>query len=242
MCTWTRAPSSFHSTRGLAERARARSRGPSAGLREHRLDRPEQRQPERREPLAALGQRGGGDGAQVAREHQPRAGPRRPGRRPPARRLDHHALERALPQLAGEEPREELLLRPRRAGEKAGELLAPRRLRARPGRRSDLAQRRVHLEHGRARAARPAREDDRAAPPSRRRSARAAARPRDTRRRWGSRRAAAARARLPAPRSSSGGRAFRRPRPRPRRARSAARPGLWRPTACYCSLACVFYQ
>ena len=104
--------------RRLAE-AFERSRDVRRRLREHRLDRLQQRQPERREPFAARRQRRGGDVSEVAGQHQrpPHLAGRDAGRL--RERVGHQCLQRPLPQLAGQQPCEELLLRLGRARQQA---------------------------------------------------------------------------------------------------------------------------
>ena len=82
----------------------------AGGLREHRLHRPVQRDREAREPRRAFGQRDAGDGAEVAGEHRgaPHVGRRQRGGG--GDRVDHHAFERALAQLADEQADQEVLL------------------------------------------------------------------------------------------------------------------------------------
>ena len=80
------------------------------GLGEHRPDRTADLERKAVERGAALGQRGGGDGRQIAAQH----------RRPPHRRrgdvgglgdrVGHDAEQRALPQLAAEQATQERLL------------------------------------------------------------------------------------------------------------------------------------
>ena len=97
----------------------------SAGLREHRRDGREQREREAREAGGAFAQRGARDRAEAAAYIAARrtSADRHAGRG--RDRVDHHALERALAQLADQQADEELLLVGGRAREQA-----PQRLRA----------------------------------------------------------------------------------------------------------------
>ena len=202
-------------------------------------------QPERREPVAARRQRRGGDRSQVAGQHQQPAGPRWPGASAAfATASAITCLQRSLPELAGQEPRKELLLRLRRSGEETrAALRAARPASPRPSSRRSSARRASTsstVEHGRRRvlggrsrsAAQPMPIGGCGSSPERYATVNQAPLP-----------APGARARSPARRSSSGGRASMRPRPRPRRARQQHVLDCRRPArACYCSLACVFYQ
>ena len=152
-----------------------------AGLREHRLDRAQHCEAEPGQPFRALADRGGGHRPDLAREHD----------RPPdlsggkvrgfRDRLHHHARERALAQLAEDEPDEEPLLRPRSRARRA---LRSRRA-ARPAsraRRCPRSSTRLRPPRGaRSWAAAPPASGAREAPPSRRRSSPAAGRPRGRR-------------------------------------------------------------
>lgn len=60
-------------------------------------------------------------------------------------RLDHHTFERALPQLAKDEPDEELLLLPRRPRQEIVELAAFLFDRSRTAEPSDPVERRIDL-------------------------------------------------------------------------------------------------
>ena len=95
-----------HGRRERGERARRRPRR----AREHRRQRLVERQPKPLEPGAACLERGARDGRQAARQHDGAAhvGRRDLGGR--RNRFGHDAFERALPQLAEQEAREELLL------------------------------------------------------------------------------------------------------------------------------------
>ena len=63
----------------------------------------------------------------------------------PGDRVRHHAVERALPQVTGQQPDQELALSLRRPAQQARQQPAPLSLRALPGQRADLAERRVGL-------------------------------------------------------------------------------------------------
>ena len=93
--------------------------------REHRAHGLEQPQLEARESRRAVRERGRGHGRDSAREHDRAAHVR--GRQPGGRgdRVAHHAFERALAQLADEQPREEALLALGRVTKQRLEDLAP---------------------------------------------------------------------------------------------------------------------
>lgn len=127
----------------LGERLADRWRGGG----EHRLDRAAHLEGERVEGRGAAGERGGGDRAEGAAQHRRTAHPRggnRGGRRD---RLGHHAVERALAQLAGEQPDQEPLLGGGRPAEQGGHQLAPPRDRALAGDGADCGERGVDLRY-----------------------------------------------------------------------------------------------
>ena len=136
-------------------------------------------------------------------------------------RLGHHAGQRALAQVAEEQPHEELLLGLRRAREELAQRRPPHGLGARAGRRPDAARTPRRPRSKSATARRP-RAAGRAATPSRRRSGAGAARPTGRRRRSRPPRAPSGPARRPAWRSSRAARRWRRPQPRSRRGRAGA--------------------
>jgi hypothetical protein len=109
---------------GLAERREGLRRIRRA-LGEHRRDRLADPEPEPREPRRALAERGHRDRREGAGEH--RGAPDLGGgeRRCPRDRLDEHALERALAELAQDEPGEEVPLLRARAGEERAEATPP---------------------------------------------------------------------------------------------------------------------
>ena len=80
------------------------------GLGQHRLHGPEQRQADGVEAVLALGQGDRGDAGQVAGQHggPPHRGQRHPGRL--GQRVGDQALQRAVAQLADEQPAEQVLL------------------------------------------------------------------------------------------------------------------------------------
>ena len=112
-------------------------------------------EPEPGQPVRALADRGRRHRPELAREHHRPPDLGDGEARGPRDRLHHHALERALAQLAEEEPDEEPLLGLGRAPEQRRELLAARSLRAGPGDARDPRRGRVHLQ--RARSSRAAR-------------------------------------------------------------------------------------
>ena len=89
--------------------------------RQHRLDRVQHREPHGFEGVLALGQRQRGGAAEVAREHRGAAddGDRDAGGGGDG--VGHHAGQRALPQLTGEEPADEVDLGLGGAREEVGE-------------------------------------------------------------------------------------------------------------------------
>jgi len=128
--------------RALGERLRE----VGGGLGEHRLDRLERAEPEPGEAGGSVRERRAGDRSEVRAEHQRAPDGRRRDLRGPSHRLQHQALERALPHLAGEQTAEEPLLVLGRPPEQLGECGSARGLRSRAGSRADPAQGRVHRE------------------------------------------------------------------------------------------------
>ena len=118
---------------------------------EHREDRSEELEADRAQSLLALCQRSLGGAREVAREHERAA--RELGRNAGGLRdrVDHQAGERSLPQLAREEPLDEVRLLVRRAGEEVPEDPPSGRGRAAPSRRLDLRDRAVDLVDGEGR-------------------------------------------------------------------------------------------
>ena len=102
-------------------------------------------QEEAREPRVAFGQRDARDRSQRAGQHRRAADPRRRKIRGASDGVDEHAFERALPQVARDEPHDEILLVARRAGEQPPEDLSFGVRRARTGRRANAGQRLVDL-------------------------------------------------------------------------------------------------
>jgi hypothetical protein len=102
-------------------------------------------------PAAPVREHGARDGRSVAREHRGAAYLRGVDARCARDRVDHHAFERALAQLADEQPREKVLLGVRRGGEERDEQLAPRGDGASALHHGEAIQRRVdgeELERG----------------------------------------------------------------------------------------------
>ena len=147
---------------GPGERGRDVGRG--AG--EHRRQRPPDLEPDRRQAGAPVAQRDRRDGGEVAvqRQRPPQLAPGQPGR--PRRGVGHDARERALAEVAQQQPHQEVLLRRARPRQQRlhGRARAPSPIPGRASRRSRRA---------RARAPRPS-----ASPPRRVPAARAAARSR----------------------------------------------------------------
>ena len=95
------------------------------GRRKHRQDRSQHVERDLRERVGATGEREVRGDAQVAAQH---GGALHDGTRDVRRagdRVGHHSFERALPQLAEEQPAEEVGLGGCRAGEQRGEEVAP---------------------------------------------------------------------------------------------------------------------
>ena len=124
------------------------------GLREHRLHGPEDLERERREPRRAVGQRRARDAARITAQHERSAHRRRVDAAGLRDRLRQHALERSLPQLADQEPREELLLVGGRAGEQRAQNALSCRARPAAGGRRDLLERPVDVDERQRRIAR----------------------------------------------------------------------------------------
>ena len=143
-CTWMRTPSSFHST-AAGPTSRQRRGDARRGLGQHRLQRAADREAERaRAPRAPPAQRGRGHRAEVAAQHQrpPHLGRRHAGG--PGDGLDHHALQRALAQLARRAGRPGSAARRRSpAPNSSASSAPPRGLRAGPGRARRSARRRA---------------------------------------------------------------------------------------------------
>ncbi len=95
-CTWSRAPSSFHSTPAVTG-ARERLRDVCRRLGQHRPDRAQHLEPEAAEALVPVDERRPRDDREVAREHVRPAnvGGGEPGGL--GDRVDHHTGQRALP-------------------------------------------------------------------------------------------------------------------------------------------------
>ena len=143
--TCTRAPSSFHSTDAVPVWPE-RLRDVGGTGREHRLDRVQHGQPDGLEGLAALGQGEHRRAAEVAREHRGAADdvdrdPRRGGDG-----IGHHPGQRALAELAGEQPADEVDLGLGGAGEEIREQCLAGGLRPRTRRAGQLGEDPVDLE------------------------------------------------------------------------------------------------
>ena len=106
--------------------------------------------------------------AEVAAQHRAPGAPRRAARSAAcATAVEHHALERALAQLAGEQAAQEALLVGGRAAEQRGQRVAPRRLRAGARRcAADRVERGVDLGDASASARPPARGRSRSERPA----------------------------------------------------------------------------
>ena len=107
LCTCTRAPSSFHSNAAVPS-ASQRARDVGRRLREHRRDRLHQRQRELARPVCAFGQHGMCDRDDPVRDHRRLPHGRRRQRCRRGDGVDHQRFERALAQLAQQEPHEEV--------------------------------------------------------------------------------------------------------------------------------------
>ena len=135
---------------GLLQRRRRRG--------EHRLDRPADLQPEAVQALLAFAQRRLGDDPRITAQHR-RAVDRRArdaGRH--RDRVGHHARQRALADLAGDQPAQERLLVLGRAGEELDDRVAPRRLRSSTGLLGDVLQREIDITNLQRRLGRRRRE------------------------------------------------------------------------------------
>ena len=115
------------------------------GAREHRRERAPDLEPDRVEARAPVGQRDGGDRGEVAVQHE-RAAHRRDGHPGGLRhRVRHHTRQRALAQLAAQDPHEEPLLVRVRAGEQRLHRRPAGGDRARPSQGAHRAERRLDL-------------------------------------------------------------------------------------------------
>ena len=131
--------------------------------RQHRPDRPADLQAERAQRLAPARHRRGRHRAQRAAQHHGPAHVRHRHLGRPGHRVGHHAFQRSLAQLAGQQPDQEPLLGLGGPAEQLADQGPPRRRRALSGYRADGRQRRVHLAQRQARAcpraAKPSRSD-----------------------------------------------------------------------------------
>ena len=122
--------------------------------RQHRPHWPADLQPERAQRLAPAGQRRGRHRPQRAAQHH---GPAYVGGRHrggAGHRVGHHPFQRALAQLTGQQPGQELLLGPRGPAEQLTDQGPPRRRRPLPGHRADRREGRVHLGQAQCRRGR----------------------------------------------------------------------------------------
>ena len=144
---WIRIPSSFHSTAACTPATDLGQRFGDARRagREHRAHRPPDLQPEGRQRRAAARQRRGRHRAQRAAQHHRPAHVRDRHRRGPGDRVGHHPLQRALPQLAGQQPEQESLFALGGPAEQLTDQRLARGRRTLPGHRPDRRERRVHL-------------------------------------------------------------------------------------------------
>jgi len=94
-------------------------------LSEHRLHRLENLEGEARKARFAFGERGFGDCGKAARTHRRRSHPLRPQLRRFRDGVEHDPFERALAQLAEQQPREKILLGRGRSREKLREQARP---------------------------------------------------------------------------------------------------------------------
>ena len=132
--------------RRLAQLVERHRRRPRPSPRQHRVHRPEELGGEARELRGSPRQRRPGYAGQVARHHP--GPPHRSGGhlRGARHRLDHQPLERALAELAHDQPEEEALLCPRGAGEElTQEALALGRRALARGHSGDPFEDRIHL-------------------------------------------------------------------------------------------------
>ncbi len=138
--TWSRIPSSFHSTDERPEPAHRvgdvrRRRG------QHRLDGPEHLEPHRLEPCSAVGQGDGRRVPEIARQHARSPDGRRRHLRRLGHGLRHDPLQRPLPQPAGQKIGDEVDLRRRRLGQEGVDELRPGADGADAGRAGQLGER-----------------------------------------------------------------------------------------------------
>ena len=114
--------------------------------RQHRLDRVQHREPHGVEGVLPFGQRERRGATEVTREHRgaPDDGDRDAGGGGDG--VGHHAGQRALPQLAGQQPADEVDLGLGGAREEVGEQPLASRLGSRAGRPGQLGEDPVHLE------------------------------------------------------------------------------------------------
>jgi hypothetical protein len=117
------------------------------GLREHRRDRTERRQPVASETRDAFTHRNLCHLGEIARKHRGSADVRNRDARRLRHRVGHDAFERALAKLAEEQTDEQSLLRLRRSGEQRPEFAAARRLRPATGDSLDTSHCRIDLQH-----------------------------------------------------------------------------------------------
>ena len=116
------------------------------GLGEHRLDRPEQLDPEAREPRSSVDERGPRHGGQVAREHRRAAHQVGLESGGPRHGFGHQSLEGPLAQLADQQPEHEFLLVPGRACEQLAQQAALCLGRTLAGGVGETLERGVHLD------------------------------------------------------------------------------------------------
>ena len=109
------------------------------------MNRLKQAEGEPRQRRVAFGQRGAGNRRQRACQHRGAADPARRQRRRARDRLDEHAFESSLPQLAEQQPDQEHLLVRRRAAEQVAQLLRFVGRGSASGRDGDAAEGRVDL-------------------------------------------------------------------------------------------------
>ena len=99
----------------------AERRGRRATTREHRLQRAQEAEADRGQCLLSAAEGQGGDLRQIARQHRCSPHHRWGHTRRPGHRVDHDPFERALAQLAQEQPAQEVGLRFRRPSEQVGQ-------------------------------------------------------------------------------------------------------------------------
>ena len=141
---WMRIPSSLNSTDAHSKPATA-SPTARAGRGEHRQDRPEDLEADGAQTRLAVGHRDLRRARQIAREHQRAARDLHADPGGLGDRGGHHSGQRALSQLSGEQPAQEVRLLVGGASQQAGEQLATARRRSAAGDGLDRVDRAIDV-------------------------------------------------------------------------------------------------